>query len=206
MLALNYLGIVTASLGMLIFLPQIVKQLGLTNMQVGWVTMIPYICGAISMVVWGMLFDRTGERRWNLTLACVVATAGLIVAGLSVGTVWALAGMSIAAIGFYGSKGPFWSMPPMFLTARRLPRASRGSTHSAISAASLDPPSWAGSETRPAVCRRALCARRIRAHVGRGLGSLAAHPSPDRGTARRCCDVSGRNRAGSSTGSAEAQA
>jgi len=116
MLALNYLGIVTASLGMLIFLPQIVKQLGLTNMQVGWVTMIPYICGAISMVVWGMLFDRTGERRWNLTLACVVATAGLIVAGLSVGTVWALAGMSIAAIGFYGSKGPFWSMPPMFLT------------------------------------------------------------------------------------------
>ena len=150
MLALNYLGIVTASLGMLIFLPQIVKQLGLTNMQVGWVTMIPYICGAISMVVWGMLFDRTGERRWNLTLACVVATAGLIVAGLSVGTVWALAGMSIAAIGFYGSKGPFWSMPPMFLTARRLPRASRGSTHSAISAASLDPPSWAGSETRPA--------------------------------------------------------
>jgi len=24
--------------------------------------------------------------------------------------------MSIAAIGFYGSKGPFWSIPPMFLT------------------------------------------------------------------------------------------
>jgi ACS family tartrate transporter-like MFS transporter len=24
--------------------------------------------------------------------------------------------MSIAAIRFYGSKGPFWSMPPMFLT------------------------------------------------------------------------------------------
>jgi MFS transporter, ACS family, tartrate transporter len=24
--------------------------------------------------------------------------------------------MSIAAIGFYGSKGPFWAMPPMFLT------------------------------------------------------------------------------------------
>jgi MFS transporter, ACS family, tartrate transporter len=27
-----------------------------------------------------------------------------------------LVGMSVAAIGFYGSKGPFWSMPPMFLT------------------------------------------------------------------------------------------
>ena len=38
LLALNYFGIVTASLGLLLFLPQIVKQLGFTNMQVGWVT------------------------------------------------------------------------------------------------------------------------------------------------------------------------
>jgi ACS family tartrate transporter-like MFS transporter len=116
LLALNYFGIVTASIGMLIFLPQIIKQFGLTNMQVGWVTMIPYICGAISMVAWGFVSDRMGERRWNLTLACAVAAAGLIVAGLCTGTAWSLVGISIAAIGFYGSKGPFWSMPPMFLT------------------------------------------------------------------------------------------
>jgi MFS transporter, ACS family, tartrate transporter len=116
LLALNFLGIVTASLGMLIFLPQMVKQLGLTNMQVGWVTMVPYVCGAISMVTWGFVSDRMGERRWNLTLACTTATAGLILAGLSIGTAWSVVGMSIAAIGFYGSKGPFWSMPPMFLT------------------------------------------------------------------------------------------
>jgi ACS family tartrate transporter-like MFS transporter len=116
LLALNYFGIVTASIGMLIFLPQIIKQFGLTNMQVGWVTMIPYICGAISMVAWGFVSDRMGERRWNLMLACAVAAAGLIVAGLCTGTAWSLVGISIAAIGFYGSKGPFWSMPPMFLT------------------------------------------------------------------------------------------
>ena len=40
-LTLNYFGIVTASLGLLLFLPQMVKQLGLSNMQVGWVSMIP---------------------------------------------------------------------------------------------------------------------------------------------------------------------
>src|ERR1044071_3620681 len=27
-----------------------------------------------------------------------------------------LVGLSIATFGFYGSKGPFWSMPPMFMT------------------------------------------------------------------------------------------
>ena len=116
LLSLNYLGIVTASLGMLLFLPQMIKQLGLTNMQVGWVGMIPYVCGAIAMVIWGWVSDRMGERRWNLFWACVVATLGLVVAGSCVGTAWAVVGMSIAAIGFYGSKGPFWSMPSMFLT------------------------------------------------------------------------------------------
>jgi ACS family tartrate transporter-like MFS transporter len=116
LLTLNYFGIVGASVGMLLFVPQIVKQLGLTTMQVGWVSMIPYICGALAMLVWGRFSDRTGERRWNLFWACIAATVGLVIAGATVGTVWALVGMSIAAIGFYGSKGPFWTMPSMILT------------------------------------------------------------------------------------------
>jgi len=116
LLSLNYLGILTASLGLLIFLPQMVKQLGLTNMQVGWVSMIPYICGAVSMLVWGRISDRMGERRWNLFWACALSTGGLVMAGLFVGTYWSVVGMSLAAAGFYGSKGPFWSIPPMLLT------------------------------------------------------------------------------------------
>jgi len=116
LLSLNYFGIVTASLGMLIFLPQIIKQLGFTNMQVGWITMIPYLCGCVSMVLWGWISDRMGERRWNLVGACILSAAGLIIAGMTVGTYWSLLGISVAAAGFYGTKGMFWSMPPMFLT------------------------------------------------------------------------------------------
>src|SRR5271169_5235 len=48
--------------------------------------------------------------------ACTVSAIGLIIAGLTIGSWWAVVGLSIAAFGFYGSKGPFWSMPPMFLT------------------------------------------------------------------------------------------
>jgi ACS family tartrate transporter-like MFS transporter len=121
LLALNYLGIVTASLGMLIFIPQMIKSLGdYSNMTVGWLTMIPYTCGAIAMVVWGRISDRMNERRWNLFIGCVFSTVGLIIAGMTMGTWWALVGMSIAAMGFYGSKGPFFAMPPMFLSGTGL--------------------------------------------------------------------------------------
>ena len=48
LLSLNYFGIVVASLGMLFFVPQIIKSIGVTsNMTVGWLTMIPYISGGI---------------------------------------------------------------------------------------------------------------------------------------------------------------
>jgi MFS transporter, ACS family, tartrate transporter len=121
LLALNYIGIVTASLGMLIFVPQMIKSLGnYSNMTVGWLTMIPYICGGIAMVVWGRISDRMNERRWNLFIGCVFSTVGLVIAGMTMGSWWALVGMSIATMGFYGSKGPFFAMPPMFLSGTGL--------------------------------------------------------------------------------------
>jgi len=85
-------------------------------MQVGWVSMIPYAFGALSMVVWGWVSDRMDERRWNLFTACMVAAVGLVIAGFTIGTWWAVVGMTIATIGLYGTKGPFWTLPSMILT------------------------------------------------------------------------------------------
>jgi MFS transporter, ACS family, tartrate transporter len=117
LLALNYFGIVVASLGILFFVPQIIKSIGVTsNMTVGWLTMIPYLAGTIGLVLWGHISDRVNERRYNLLAACVVSAIGLVIAGLTIGSWWAMVGLSIATFGFYGSKGPFWAMPPMFMT------------------------------------------------------------------------------------------
>ncbi len=116
LLSLNYLGIVTASLGLLLFVPQIIKSLGTSNMGAGFGTTLTYVCGAISMLAWGWISDRMGERRWNLFWACTLATAGLVLAGMTMGSWWSLVGMCLAAAGFYGTKGPFWSMPSMMLT------------------------------------------------------------------------------------------
>jgi ACS family tartrate transporter-like MFS transporter len=85
--------------------------------------MIPYIFGAISMLVCGWISDRVGDRRWSLFITCVISTIGLVFAGMTVGSWWSLVGIIVAAIGFYGTKGPFWSMPTMFLTG---PAAAAG--------------------------------------------------------------------------------
>ena len=121
LLALNYFGIVTASLGMLIFIPQIIKSLGnFSNMTVGWLTMIPYICGGIAHGGVGPHL-RPHERAAlepAHRLRAVDRRAGhrrpddghLVGAGRNVD----------GRDGFYGSKGPFFAMPPMFLSGTAL--------------------------------------------------------------------------------------
>jgi len=116
LLSANYLGIVTASLGLLLFVPQIIKALGVSNMSVGWVTSLAYICGAASMLFWGFVSDHTSDRRWSLSATCLLATVGLVIAGATMGTWWSVVGICLSTAGFYGTKGPFWALPSMMLT------------------------------------------------------------------------------------------
>jgi ACS family tartrate transporter-like MFS transporter len=111
-----YFGIAAASVGLVMFLAQIVKELGLSNLMTGYVASIPYIAGTIGMVVLGYITDRTRERRWNCFFACLIAVSGLALAGYALGTWVSLVGLSIATIGFYGMKPSFWPMPSLFLT------------------------------------------------------------------------------------------
>src|SRR5437660_8382147 len=65
LLALNYFGIVVASLGILFFVPQIIKSIGVTdNMTVGWLTMIPYISGGVGLVTSLPRKRSTSPARW----------------------------------------------------------------------------------------------------------------------------------------------
>src|SRR5258706_333559 len=59
---------------------------------------------------------RRAEPRWHSCVACLLATLGLVGAGLFGSSFLALAFMSVATIGLYGSKPAFWPMPSTFLT------------------------------------------------------------------------------------------
>jgi MFS transporter, ACS family, tartrate transporter len=115
-LSMIYLMSVTANYGIVFFMPQIVKGIGLTNMTTGLVSSVPYIVGTIGLIAWGWSSDRNQERRWHLIVASTLGAIGLAFAAWSGASFWALLGMSAATVGIYGSRAAFWPMPSIFLT------------------------------------------------------------------------------------------
>jgi MFS transporter, ACS family, tartrate transporter len=114
-LSLVYLTIVTATYGVTFFLPLIVKAHGLSNVATGLVTAVPYTVGAIGMLFLAHSSDRRNERRGHFIFAALLAAGGLVLAGASGQLSIAIAAMSVATIGLYGSKPAFWPVPSTFL-------------------------------------------------------------------------------------------
>ncbi len=69
--------------GIVYFLPQIVKQFGLSNMQTGLVSAIPFAVGGIGMIWYGKRSDRLLERRSHTTIALMITAFGLMVTALT---------------------------------------------------------------------------------------------------------------------------
>jgi ACS family tartrate transporter-like MFS transporter len=115
-LSMIYLMSVTANYGIVFFMPQIVKGIGLSNMMTGVLSSGPYVIGTIGLIAWGWSSDRNKERRWHLIAASTLGALGLAFAAWSGASYWALLGMSAATAGIYGSRAAFWPMPSIFLT------------------------------------------------------------------------------------------
>jgi MFS transporter, ACS family, tartrate transporter len=115
-LSMIYLMSVTANYGIVFFMPQIIKGIGLSNMMTGLVSSVPYIIGIIGLLAWGWSSDRNHERRWHLIAASVLGALGFAFAAWAGASYWALIGMSAATVGIYGSRAAFWPMPSIFLT------------------------------------------------------------------------------------------
>jgi MFS transporter, ACS family, tartrate transporter len=115
-LSMIYLMGVTANYGIVFFMPQIIRGIGLSNMMTGVMSSVPYIVGIAGLLAWGWSSDRNGERRWHLIVASLVGALGFAFAAWSGASYWALIGMSAATVGIYGSRAAFWPMPSIFLT------------------------------------------------------------------------------------------
>lgn len=105
--------------GMTFFLPQVVKQLhsGYSSTNIGLVGAIPYVFGALAMLVVARFADVSGGRKPIVMALLSTAVIGLIITMAtrhhpSV----ALAGLCLLAIGVFGYLGPFWALVSEALT------------------------------------------------------------------------------------------
>ncbi|HVJ53016.1 MAG TPA: MFS transporter [Aliidongia sp.] len=108
--ALIFFNITSASYGLGLWLPQIIKGTGLSNLQTGFVAAIPFFFGAVSMIVWGRFSDWIGERIWPTAASTFLAAAALVASVIISAPIWQLVAICFATIGIYGVKGPFLSL------------------------------------------------------------------------------------------------
>jgi ACS family tartrate transporter-like MFS transporter len=99
------------------WLPQILKGLsGSSDLLVGMFSALPYLVAAIGMVWIGRHSDRHGERRWHVAGPALLAALGFLLSTQTSVPALALASISLAALGIWGSLGPFWAMSTAVLT------------------------------------------------------------------------------------------
>jgi D-galactonate transporter len=116
-LALVYFGGVATNYGTSFWLPQIVQGFGgLSKLEIGLITAIPYLVGAIAMVLWGRRSDRHMERKGHVAFPLAVAGISIALAGLVSDPVQRMALLAVAGFGVFANLPVFWTLPAAFLS------------------------------------------------------------------------------------------
>ena len=79
-LVLTYFGLTTGLYGIELWLPQIVKGFGLSNIEVGLISAIPDAAAIATMFLWARYSDRSGDRLKHVALACGMGCLGMALA------------------------------------------------------------------------------------------------------------------------------
>ncbi len=115
-LGLLYFCIVMGLYGISFWMPQVIQTYGLSPLEIGFLTAIPYFFAAIAMVLWGAHSDRTGERIWHVALPLFLAGAAFAWSASSLPLTLMLVALTLATAGTYAAIATFWSLPTSILT------------------------------------------------------------------------------------------
>jgi ACS family tartrate transporter-like MFS transporter len=117
-----WFGLMAGASGLLYWLPQIVRHLSAesTDLQIGYITALPWIAVAIGMLANAWHSDRAQERHMHVGFAALAA--GVFIAltpMLGTGTA-ALGVLLMAGLAMGAAQATFWTLPPLFLAPASL--------------------------------------------------------------------------------------
>jgi MFS family permease len=116
-LAFVYFGAVATNYGISFWLPQIVQDFGgLSKLEVGLITAIPYAVGLIGMIWWGRRSDAKLERKGHAAFALAVACTFIALSTAFSNPTLKMVCLSIAGFGVFAVLPVFWTFPTAFLS------------------------------------------------------------------------------------------
>jgi len=118
LLTIAYLGQNVSQYGLILFMPMIVSELGVSSRLVGVVSAVPFLFALVAMLLWGWHSDKKGERTWHCATACLLCATGMSVC-IAIGPghpVIITVALILAEMGQQSIALTFWAIPTAILT------------------------------------------------------------------------------------------
>ena len=119
-LALYYLPVTLSIYGLNLWLPTIIKQFsGGSDLQVGFLSSIPYIFGIIGLLIIPRSTDKLNDRYGHLSFLYALGACGMFFSAWLTSPVMQLIALSVVAFALFSTTAVFWTLPGRFLTGAR---------------------------------------------------------------------------------------
>ena len=102
--------------GIIYWLPVILKSMGgLSNLEVGFLSALPFAFGIAGLLLASFFSDRSGNRRSYLIVLSLIGGVALAASGFTASIPVALGLICVAAFGIWGAQAIFWTIPAGYL-------------------------------------------------------------------------------------------
>jgi D-galactonate transporter len=118
LLCLVFFGFVMGNYGLGFWLPQVISDtITKDPVSIGWISVIPWLCGAVAMILVGKHSDASGERRWHIAGSAILGAAAFATSAIpGISGVAGIVALTFATIGIMCAFSIFWALPSRILS------------------------------------------------------------------------------------------
>lgn len=108
---------ITGYWGFNYWMPTVLKEIsGLSNMEIGWLIVIPMSLSLAVMLYIGHSSSKTGEKKWHGAVPVFMGAVGMCAGAFIQDPLINFMFVCVTAIGVFGAFGVWWSYPTSFLS------------------------------------------------------------------------------------------